>query len=283
MFECAIDPSVSLNLRDVFFPRKNDSPPRRRRRATRRLFASIVRNNWEQALSAIPFADLGFEDPISGYTPLTQAIVCHRIAMVRLICDRLCGQNASAIKSQSLGFLLQSWPLHNTQAGVFLDCLDCLVGGGSLPSWAFPSQGSWLFLSLPSDNLALAKVLYARGCHPSEKGVGGEGLLHAAIEYEAFDVFRWALERGADINARDSFGETPLHAAARHGLWAWADCLLRAGADPDILNPLKQTPLSLASGHSEEGMFWQAQVRLSRFEAALIPGGENGEGGLSRF
>lgn len=60
------------------------------------------------------------------------------------------------------------------------------------------------------------------------------------------DLVRWLVERGADLNAADSYGAAPLHSRARH--WsARVEVLLELGADVHQGEGLRGTPLHAAA------------------------------------
>lgn len=67
------------------------------------------------------------------------------------------------------------------------------------------------------------------------------------------DGVRQAIERGADVNAKDARGVTPLHLAASHGRTETAVFLLQNGADVNVKNELDNVPLHWAAlnGHTE--------------------------------
>lgn len=66
-------------------------------------------------------------------------------------------------------------------------------------------------------------------------------------------VVRYMLDRGVDVNAKDSAGNTALIAAATAGQWEMTDLLLKAGADVNAVNSSGNTALmgAVAKGNIE--------------------------------
>merc|ERR1719409_466367 len=56
------------------------------------------------------------------------------------------------------------------------------------------------------------------------------------------------IEKGADIEALDTYGFTPLHRMASNNLAVGAKALLDAGADPSFKGGVGQTPMAVAQG-----------------------------------
>ena len=75
--------------------------------------------------------------------------------------------------------------------------------------------------------------------------------LHSAVARRCLAVARLLLERGADVNVRQTGGFTPLHGAAANGDRAMTELLIDRGADPLLRNDEGRTArdLALERGH----------------------------------
>jgi ankyrin repeat protein len=78
--------------------------------------------------------------------------------------------------------------------------------------------------------------------------------LHLAAYLGLEDVVRQLIQRGDQINIRDSFGGTPLTWAARNGREAAVQLLLENGADPSGRDKYGRTPLAWAASTGHEGV-----------------------------
>ena len=74
--------------------------------------------------------------------------------------------------------------------------------------------------------------------------------LHAAVAGGRTDVALLLIQRGAEVNARDSGRHTPLHIAAENGNAAVVEALLTHGADPHAVDAEDRTPLSRAAARN---------------------------------
>lgn len=84
-------------------------------------------------------------------------------------------------------------------------------------------------------------------------------LLLESLHKGAIQTASYALERGANPNARRASGETALHLAAKRGSAGAVDMLLRAGADKAALDDSLQTPGDVA----QSGRFTWVARRLA--------------------
>ena len=79
----------------------------------------------------------------------------------------------------------------------------------------------------------------------------GETLLFYAVFQKNYDVVKFLIEAGADVNHRDGFGDTVLHRVCNRGILFCrsdkendriAELLLDAGADPTVANKIGDIP-----------------------------------------
>ena len=76
--------------------------------------------------------------------------------------------------------------------------------------------------------------------------------LHIAIKERNVDAIINLVERGADVNAKNSFGYTPLHWAVEENSYQLVEFLLIHGANIDIKNMWGKSPLDIAKTKSGE-------------------------------
>lgn len=83
----------------------------------------------------------------------------------------------------------------------------------------------------------------------------GKSYLHKAVYYDAQDLIKALLDKGADINIIDMYGETPLHQAVRTKNTMIARFLINNKASLEIKDKEGRTPLLLAcSGKFDKRM-----------------------------
>ena len=70
----------------------------------------------------------------------------------------------------------------------------------------------------------------------AEKGDFGSSLLHNAIRYEQMDIFKYLLEKGANIDVIDAVGWTPLMEAIIDDKTEFGKILVEKGCDQSIAN-----------------------------------------------
>lgn len=98
-----------------------------------------------------------------------------------------------------------------------------------------------------SGNKKLIEFLLELGAPPDglPNYFDGTPLHEAALKNNTF-IIQLLLDRGADINARDTNDQTALHKAAWNNCTSAMRLLLERGADPNARNLANQTPLDLA-------------------------------------
>lgn len=93
----------------------------------------------------------------------------------------------------------------------------------------------------------IANYLLQRGANIDARNSGGLSALHAAAYAGHSDIVTLLLAKGADVkDATNSYGVTPLHVAAEENRVAVVEVLLKHGADPNALEKNGYTALSRA-------------------------------------
>ncbi len=115
-------------------------------------------------------------------------------------------------------------------------------------------MGTLIYEAAVAGDLEQVQAIVAR--HPeavNEKDEYGFTALHGLAEEEHYDIVRFLIEHGADVNAQNEDGITPLHLAA----WPeMAGLLIASGADLEARSNEGDTPLIVmaAEAESEEMM-----------------------------
>lgn len=121
-----------------------------------------------------------------------------------------------------------------------------LLAHGASPTLATAKQRTPLFASLLGDSLETVLALVEAGA-TLDDGVGRE-LLFEATRRGRFEIARWLLDRGVDVQfVCPSNGMTPLFAAASFGNIELAAAFLDRGAMVDARTHKGQTPLFVAA------------------------------------
>ena len=101
--------------------------------------------------------------------------------------------------------------------------------------------------------LEVGKCLLDRGANIETRDSQGHTPLINAVEQGHVEFARLLLERGAVIDAHNNHGRTALHFAAEYGSTQTVQLLLKHGADVNVRNSFGHTPSEMASskGHQE--------------------------------
>ena len=70
----------------------------------------------------------------------------------------------------------------------------------------------------------------------AEQGEFGSSLLHNAIRYDQMEIFRYLIEKGADVDFVDAVGWTPLMEAIIDSRPAYGKILVDKGCNQNIMN-----------------------------------------------
>eukprot|EP01104_Vermistella_antarctica_P010586 TRINITY_DN2836_c0_g1_i2.p1 TRINITY_DN2836_c0_g1~~TRINITY_DN2836_c0_g1_i2.p1 ORF type:complete len:703 (+),score=111.69 TRINITY_DN2836_c0_g1_i2:384-2492(+) len=101
------------------------------------------------------------------------------------------------------------------------------------------------------NHLNVCSTLLRAGANPNAINNNGTSVMHYLVRYPQSDmlgsVLELLVERGCNIDVRESCGETPLHQACFRGAPETVAFLVNRGAGVDNLNSLGETPLHLAA------------------------------------
>lgn len=96
----------------------------------------------------------------------------------------------------------------------------------------------------------VARLLIEKGADVNAKDSAGWTPLYGAVSYGKKEVVSLLITKGADVNARNNGGVTPLHRAAVWGNKEVAELLISKGADVDAKDNAGNTPLDVAEKNS---------------------------------
>jgi ankyrin repeat protein len=105
----------------------------------------------------------------------------------------------------------------------------------------------------PEENLAVAKLILARGADVNARNRKGDTALQWAVGISNVPVIKWLLEQKADLNAQNEAGYTPLHRAVWSQNIPAVELLLAKKAAVNVRDKGGRTPLDLAN-RAENGV-----------------------------
>lgn len=91
------------------------------------------------------------------------------------------------------------------------------------------------------------------GANINAKLRGGNTPLHIATFTKNVHILKHILYSGAKLDTKNMFYRTPLHTAAQGGDISSIELLLAAGADVNALDRLRRTPLEAATDYEQKG------------------------------
>jgi len=149
-----------------------------------------------------------------------------------------------------INMTLQRTALHAAAANGNLEIVELLIERGADINLQDIHGRVPMFVALAEHQPEVARRLAKADTDPNARTVDGSTLLMAAARAEDIELFQWALDHGADVNATrpEKNNATALIIAARKGNPEIVGLLLARGADPKIANHEGKTALDLAKG-----------------------------------
>ncbi|MFP6855173.1 MAG: ankyrin repeat domain-containing protein, partial [Opitutales bacterium] len=119
--------------------------------------------------------------------------------------------------------------------------------------WQGEREGSELYTAIDRDDFDAFKIAMESAAAHLLDPESYATPLHFAARKGHVDMVRYILEKGIDVDARDSSGRTPLYAACWSGQPNVVQALLEQNASVDVANANGATPVMVASriGHAE--------------------------------
>ncbi len=141
------------------------------------------------------------------------------------------------------------------------EIVELLIESGANVDKSIP-----LFAALKSNNSKIFELLIEKGADVNkvidvnkfiQYGIIPFGLLTEIARIGHYEMAKFLIEKGADVDSMNNYRETPLYAAAEKGHYEMAKFLIEKGADVNIANKNKKTPLYKAAenGHYEMAKF----------------------------
>lgn len=132
-------------------------------------------------------------------------------------------------------------------------------------------QGSYstVFEAAKKNDLEAVRDYIEKGVDINERDSDGSLLLHTAIIHGSMEIVELLLSRGADIVSVDKNGWTPLHCAAWSDSREITELLIIHGARPDVQDNYGLTPVALAEYHGKT----EVTKTLGMHQQSRKPGG----------
>ena len=130
-----------------------------------------------------------------------------------------------------------------------------------------------IYEAAASGSMSVVEFLFERVCREGEPpDIDSPPALLFALENEHFDIFRFFIDHGANVDSISPSGRTSLHAAAHFRYLAEADLLLEHGADLEPVDLQDHTPLHYACRNGSVDVAELLLDRGSDIEARDIDG-----------
>ena len=151
-----------------------------------------------------------------------------------------------ALESSSDGPEALSRPLFFAAQRGHAEVVKLLLERGADANISF-TFGSPLHAAARANDTAVVALMLDHGADPDlEAGDFNHSPLHEAADRGAFEAATMLIQRGADVNFRNSKGRPAIHVAAKAGDWEMVEFLRSKGAVPNLPEPIMRGELDEA-------------------------------------
>lgn len=175
------------------------------------LHGAVYESNLEIIQTLIQFGANVNAENNCYLTPLHIAIMRNNLSAIKLLISK------GADASKKIG-RREETILNFATAKSDFETVQCLISLGASINLTDITGTSPLHIAAKEGKLSILELLWANSsCCINLKDKNNWTMLHWAASEGHENVCYWLLQRGADIQAKDSAGEIPLHLAARQG------------------------------------------------------------------
>jgi ankyrin repeat protein len=202
-------------------------------------------------------ADVNISDHVLGWTPLEYADnSSNNFRILGMLLEH--NANPSLLSATRKKFKKKSYFEANINVAIehgYVNLISCMTEYGRDINFKLPHDNSWcsreyttvLHKAVLCQQLEVAHVLIDKGADVNMKDSNGNTALHVVAKEGIIGAVKFLVEKESSISAANGNGDTPLHVAAKNGKLEAVKYLMKNGADISILNKAGKTALHVAA------------------------------------